>query len=399
MQTIRKLSMVGLLPLFCILVSAQVTIGSDKAPVHGALLQLKQNDNVDEANSVLGMMLPRLQLTAHNLDSIDTAPSDTPNMYTGLTVWNVRGVGDICKGVQVWDGERWVSPMPKPKDHTNYNSSTGILTDHEGNSYPTAEFGKAGRWMTVNLRTTRAPGSCEDSRFPSEIDKVEFLSDMSMRIINYPNGSVTSTDPPSTWTEEQGLLYSWALATNGKGGSTGEGNVDDPTGNADERPNQPVQRQGICPDGWHLPSYQEWVELFQVLEDDAISTATDKYGNYNSAQQPNPIGIRGGGTSAKSNERVTDGTIDTNGASKKVADGGFSALFTGQTSYDPELYGQNARFWTASAAGVPYNRFSVAAILKPTSSTFGTSSGLIADFFTLPLRSHQSSVRCKKNEN
>jgi len=50
-------------------------------------------------------------------------------------------------------------------------------------------------------------------------------------------------DNSSSNEDVYGTLYTWAAATNG-----GSGNI-----------------QGICPDGWHLPSEAEWNELVSHL--------------------------------------------------------------------------------------------------------------------------------------
>lgn len=330
--------------LFYSSANGQITIGHNTPAVPGALLQLKENDNPG-ANASRGLILPRMQLTGHNLDVITKSTTDTPDMYTGLTVWNIRGIGDICKGANTWTGTRWVSLMPKPKDMSDFNTSTGILTDHEGNTYTTAEFGSAGRWMTANLRTRRAPGSCDDVFFPSEITENQWINSLELQVIMYPN-SAGGLNSPATWTEEQGMLYTWSLATNGKGGADGRGNVDNPGGsNIDEKDNQAVQRQGICPTGWHLPSLKEWKDLLAVLETDA-TTNTDNYGDYSQAN----VGTRGGITTIKSNT-ILNSTVPR-GASKTPINGGFNALMTGSGAWSgSNNYGTISMFWTASSSG------------------------------------------------
>lgn len=366
---------------------AQVTIGSNTPPVPGAILQLKESDNPG-TNSTKGLLLPRVQLTGHNLDALETAVSDTPSMYVGLVVWNVRGIQDICKGVQVWTGTHWESIVPAPKDLTSYNPTTGILTDHEGNTYTTALFGAAGRWMTVNLRTKRPPNSCEDVFFAREITSTQWSNNLEMKVMMYPN-STNQPEPPSTWSEAQGMLYTWSLATNGKGGVDGRGNVDNPLGNVDEANSQPVQRQGICPNGWHLPSNSEWDQLLTVLQQDATSNA-DAYAQYSGRTYT--VGARGGITTLKSNTPATGASQIPNGASKPAAEGGFDALFTayGTSGGASGNYGNYADFWTASTSStttLAYNK-----IFSSSNTTFTGGSGA-------GQRNFLYSVRCKKNDN
>lgn len=88
-----------------------------------------------------------------------------------------------------------------------------VIMDIEGNFYTTVQIGEQ-TWMQQNLRVALAPDS-------SEIES--FISD------NNPDNE-----------ETYGRLYTWDVAMNG---STAENS------------------QGICPDGWHIPSDEEWKEL------------------------------------------------------------------------------------------------------------------------------------------
>jgi uncharacterized protein (TIGR02145 family) len=88
-----------------------------------------------------------------------------------------------------------------------------VIMDIEGNFYTTVKIGEQ-TWMQQNLRVEFTPDS-------SGI--VSFLYD------NNPD-----------YEETYGRLYSWDVAMNG---STAENS------------------QGICPDGWHIPSDEEWKEL------------------------------------------------------------------------------------------------------------------------------------------
>lgn len=91
-----------------------------------------------------------------------------------------------------------------------------VCIDNEGNSYKTTIIG--GRtWMTENLRTT----------INSNGDNIKF----------YQNADSV----------ELGFLYTWEVAMDG---STIE------------------NAQGLCPDGWHIPSDKEWNELATNLTND-----------------------------------------------------------------------------------------------------------------------------------
>lgn len=92
-----------------------------------------------------------------------------------------------------------------------------VCTDKQGHTYKTAIFGDQ-IWMIENLRATVNPNG-------DEISSVAVESHDSAHV-NY------------------GRLYSWNVAMND---STNQG------------------AQGICPDGWHIPTDKEWSELIDNI--------------------------------------------------------------------------------------------------------------------------------------
>lgn len=91
-------------------IKGQVTIGSNIKPNSGALLDLKENDNINE-NSTKGLGLPRVNLTKWNsLD--DLAGGLNKSEHIGLVVYHAGAV-DLCakepfyNGVYVWTGSEW----------------------------------------------------------------------------------------------------------------------------------------------------------------------------------------------------------------------------------------------------------------------------------------------------
>ena len=116
-----------------------------------------------------------------------------------------------------------------------------------------------------------------------------------------------------------GRLYTWAAAmdsvgkwsTNGKG--CGYTNTCSPT--------YPVR--GICPEGWHLPSYDEWNTLFTAV---------------------------GGESTAAQKLKATTGWEAYSGITNEDAYG-FSALPAGRRLYNGDFdnVGYSAHFWSATA--------------------------------------------------
>lgn len=124
------------------------------------------------------------------------------------------------------------------------------VTDCQGHTYPVTKIGEQ-FWMAENLQCTKydteseMPGvelttSSEKTFAPYYCDgrKTENLDDG----INY---SCFLTEKQKS---SLGLLYNWAAAV----GIADEQSAINQTSNFD------MPRQGICPNGWHLPTKTEW---------------------------------------------------------------------------------------------------------------------------------------------
>ena len=106
---------------------------------------------------------------------------------------------------------------------------TPTLTDIDGNVYNTVMLGQQ-CWMKENLRTTRF---ADGGGIPS-IDTLSSITPYRYA----PNGEVANV---ATY----GYLYNWAAVMHEADGSN----------------SNPSGVQGICPDGWHVPSDAEWTQL------------------------------------------------------------------------------------------------------------------------------------------
>lgn len=97
--------------------TAQVTIGSGERPNSGALLDLKESDNMG-ANSMRGLMLPRVLLD--NPKSIspildeEFASTEDKALHSGLIVFNLRDnySSELCRGVYIWSTDNWKRLSP-----------------------------------------------------------------------------------------------------------------------------------------------------------------------------------------------------------------------------------------------------------------------------------------------
>lgn len=110
--------------------------------------------------------------------------------------------------------------------------------DYDGNVYRTVQIGNQW-WMAENLKVTQYANG---TAIPLVTDKTVWINlgdNNTDKAYCYYNN-----DPNS----EYGALYTWTAATNGIS------NYFNPSG-----------VQGICPTGWHIPSYIEWDELIDFL--------------------------------------------------------------------------------------------------------------------------------------
>lgn len=107
----------------------------------------------------------------------------------------------------------------------NTPSSQGTVTDKEGNVYSTIVIGSQ-TWMAENLRSTKYS---DGSSIPQ--DGYYFY-----------NNDISNKNT-------HGVLYTWDIAMKGEAASN----------------SVPSNRQGVCPQGWHIPSDEEWKILEQFI--------------------------------------------------------------------------------------------------------------------------------------
>lgn len=117
---------------------------------------------------------------------------------------------------------------------------TGSVTDIDNNEYTTVVIGNQ-EWMAENLRATRYADGTPLPRIEGAEEWAALGNNNTDKAYCYPDN-----DPDSQY----GVLYTWAGATNGSHSE------DNPSG-----------VQGICPDGWHLPSESEWRELLDYVDE------------------------------------------------------------------------------------------------------------------------------------
>ena len=121
------------------------------------------------------------------------------------------------------------------------------VTDHEGNVYNTVLIGTQ-CWTRENMRATTSP-STGTNILENSVNSHSYTGKKAY----YVNGNAANT---ATY----GLLYNWCAAVDTFNTLYGETSTD-----ADESHALAVtfsgHRRGICPEGWHVPTDEEWMQL------------------------------------------------------------------------------------------------------------------------------------------
>ncbi len=120
---------------------------------------------------------------------------------------------------------------------------TSTVTDIDGNIYNTVLIGSQ-CWLKENMRTKKYPGGGTITKGPSAHGAAGWDTDNAYYSCP-PNSSNNGEDCAAA--ASLGMLYQWSAAMNG---STTPG------------------EQGICPDGWHIPTHSEWTTLERQICND-----------------------------------------------------------------------------------------------------------------------------------
>ena len=154
----------------------------------------------------------------------------------GDTKRNVNKLSKLYNEYFVCENGRWIIPGYEPRSSSSSGqdpsgTSFGVMKDtRDGQEYKTVRIGNQ-VWMAENLNY-----AIEGSRCYGD-DKKNC--------------------------EKYGRLYNWDIALDTISEGCGK-NFWDCSLNDDFYP-----RQGVCPDGWHLPDYGEWRELVDYAKDNS----------------------------------------------------------------------------------------------------------------------------------
>lgn len=197
-------------------------IGKDYLTVSDDSVRVYIHENTAKGNRggfAVGGLSAGGKSTVNNLFYVDPDTTAITNILSAAT--NIVVGGDIFGA----DG--------------GFYTSTDSVTDYDGNVYPVVAIGNQ-VWMAKNLMTTH-------------------YADGTPLVDGTPQGDITGDyitkyyfwyqDEYEVFGPTYGALYTWAAAMNEEQSSDAN----------------PSGVQGVCPDGWHLPSDEEWKELEMYL--------------------------------------------------------------------------------------------------------------------------------------
>jgi uncharacterized protein (TIGR02145 family) len=123
-------------------------------------------------------------------------------------------------------------------------SEANVLSDFDGNIYETVKIGEQ-IWMKQDLKTTH---------YADGIPLVDGagIGDISS---DYTTKYYFEYEDDESNLDTYGRLYTWCAIMNGASSSNAI----------------PSGVQGICPNGWHVPSYAEWLVLINYLGGESVA--------------------------------------------------------------------------------------------------------------------------------
>ncbi len=191
-----------------------------------------------------------------------------------------------------------------------YENGVVTLEDCEGNTYPVVKIGNQ-IWMAENLKTTKFP-DCTDIQLVNNNTTWDNLS-ISDAAYSWYNDDINNKDL-------YGAYYSWAAAMNG----------------SDYSANNPSNVQGLCPNGWHIPSQLEVMELGMYLGGEGTPVTFDFSQGGGKLKE---VGI------VNWNSPNTGATNETGFTSRPTGGRANSGVFV--------LEGESSYFWTTTQYGSP----------------------------------------------
>lgn len=179
------------------------------------------------------------------------------------------------------------------KGNTSISGDTGTLTDKAGNTYNIVKIGEQW-WMAENFKSTK---------FNDGTD-IAYVQENSEWVILETPAYCWYDNNEAIYSYNYGVLYNWYVINSGK----------------------------LCPDGWHVPTKEEWIELSEYASFNGEYGASGSYiASTSGWKSSNDLGDVG-------NDQVSNNESGFNGKP-----GGYRSN-SGNFNYEGEL----AYWWTSS---------------------------------------------------
>ena len=182
--------------------------------------------------------------------------------------------------------------------------NAATLTDIDGNVYHTVQIGNQ-CWMKENLRTTRYT---DNTAIPTS--NTSSFTEAYRYAPNNDESNVTT----------YGYLYNWPAVMHGAPSSS----------------SNPSGVQGICPNGWHVPSDAEWTQLTNYVRSKNIYCCSENTNNNAKALASNIE------WDSSSNSCAVGNNLSENNAT------GFNVMPAGRYVQGYSYFGGWALFWKAT---------------------------------------------------
>ncbi len=160
------------------------------------------------------------------------SPQEGDMIYYDEGGWQTLSLGEEGQILTIVDGKPAWADF-EPGDNGNDNT----VTDIDGNVYPTVEIGNQ-EWMAKNLRVTSyrngtpIPGDLNDNDWENTEDGAYAVQ---------PHDNVEGIDSEEEMVSAYGKLYNCYAVTD---------------------------EQGLCPEGWRVPTDDDWFELSTFITND-----------------------------------------------------------------------------------------------------------------------------------
>ena len=192
----------------------------------------------------------------------------------------------------------------------DFTCGISTVTDVENNTYNTVQIGTQ-CWMQENLKTTKYADGTTISQGSSTSTTDAYWY--------YPDNNSSNKDT-------YGLLYNWKAVMNGSTSSSAN----------------PSGVQGLCPDGWHVPSDAEWTQLTEY-----VSSQSEYVCDNNNAN----IGKALASTQNWPNSSISCAVGNTPNSNNAT---GFTAVPAGYSNGGYEYFDAIAYFWSATSYDSTY---------------------------------------------